>query len=469
MADDELLGLYWTTSGPAEPHYGREWSLFDLEDRCSQAARVGFSGIGLWHADLEHILETRTLGEIAQLLDEHGLRHLELEFLSHWFLEPGDERRAASDRLRERLWEAAAALPAHHVKVGNIPGTPCDPDTLTERFAELCADAAEHHDARIVYEFMPPDVNVHDLDTALALVEGANAPNGSLAIDTWHMAKLGIAPDALGATPARHLGWVELSDGQWEDMDDPVDETINHRELPGEGEFPIREYVAAVRDAGYPGPWGVEVLSEKLRALPIEAIFDRAYTTSMAQLSGARHRLTLARLLTETARRLPDRPALTYDERRLTYAELDALAACAAGGLRERGVGCRATAIAFVLPNRPQSVAAYHGALRLGATVVPLNPLLSEREVAMRLEDAGAALFEVGRPRRPTGRDGAGPRRRRRRGDPLHVGDDRRPETDRAHPGRASPERRLPRARRSRPTRGRRDVRRSARCRTFSA
>jgi sugar phosphate isomerase/epimerase len=285
VAADELLGLYWTTSGPAEPHYGREWSLFDLEDRCAQAARVGFSGIGLWHADLEHILETRTLGEIAELLDRYGLRHLELEFLSHWFLDAGDERRRASDRLRALLWRAAAALPAHHVKVGNIFGTPCELDTLIERFSELCADAAEHHDARVVYEFMPPDVNVHDLATALAVVEGADAPNGALAIDTWHMAKLGIAPDDLRTVPARHLGWIELSDGQWEDLPDPVDETINHRELPGEGEFPIREYVAAARGAGYGGPWGVEVLSERLRALPIEEIFDRAYAASSAALS----------------------------------------------------------------------------------------------------------------------------------------------------------------------------------------
>jgi sugar phosphate isomerase/epimerase len=286
VAGDELLGLYWTTSGPAEPHYGREWSLFDVADRCAQAARVGFSGIGLWHADLMHILETRTLADVARLLDEHGLRYLELEFLSNWFLDPGDERREESDRLRALLWEAAATLPTHHVKVGNIPGTPCDLDTLTERFAELCADAAEHHDATIVYEFMPPDVNVHALDTALALVDGANAPNGALAIDTWHMAKLGIEPDDLRTVPVDRLGWVELSDGQWENLPDPVDETINHRALPGEGEFPLRAYVAALRDAGYPGPWGVEVLSEKLRALPIEEIFDRAYATSVACLGG---------------------------------------------------------------------------------------------------------------------------------------------------------------------------------------
>jgi sugar phosphate isomerase/epimerase len=280
----ELLGLYWTISGPVDVHYGREWSLFDLRDRCAQAARVGFGGIGIWHADLEHVLETRTLADVAALLDEYGLGLLELEFLWEWFLDPSDDRRKESDKLRAFLWEAAAALPAHHVKVGNIPGTPCEIPRLTEAYAELCADAAEHHDAKVVYEFMPPDVNVQTLETALAIVEGADAPNGGLAIDTWHMAKLGIEPDALRSVPARHLGWVELSDGRWENMPDPVDETINHRELPGEGEFPIREYVAAVRDAGYDGPWGIEVLSEKLRSLPIEEIFERAYETGSAQL-----------------------------------------------------------------------------------------------------------------------------------------------------------------------------------------
>ena len=45
-AGADLLALYWTGSGPVEVHVGREWSLFDWPDRCEQAARVGFSGIG---------------------------------------------------------------------------------------------------------------------------------------------------------------------------------------------------------------------------------------------------------------------------------------------------------------------------------------------------------------------------------------------------------------------------------------
>ena len=96
MAGDvELVGLYWTVSGPVEVHVGREWSLFDWADRCAEAQKVGFSGLGIWHADLEHVLETRSLREMRQIFDDNGLRYLELEFLMDWFLDPDDERRQA--------------------------------------------------------------------------------------------------------------------------------------------------------------------------------------------------------------------------------------------------------------------------------------------------------------------------------------------------------------------------------------
>ena len=289
-AGDDLIALYWTTSGPVEVHFGREWSLFDLRDRCEQAARVGFKGIGLWHADLEHVLESRTLREVRSLVDEYGLDQLELEFLGDWFLDPSDERREAADERRALLFGAAAELPAHHIKVGNIVGTECELPRIVESFAELCADAARYTDAKIVYEFMPYDVQVNDVDTALEVVEGADAPNGALAFDTWHLGKLRLESDDLRRIPSRFLGWVELCDGPYEYAEDRLDEVINRRKLPGEGEFPVAEYVAVFRELGYDGPWGVEVLSEELRNLPIEQIFDRAYETTSAQLAVSRER-----------------------------------------------------------------------------------------------------------------------------------------------------------------------------------
>ena len=113
-----------------------------------------------------------------------------------------------------------------------------------------------HTRALVVYEFMPFDVNVNTLDAALELVQNAGAPNGGLAIDTWHMAKLGIAPEDLRRIAPEHLSWVELSDGQFENMEDPVDETVNHRRLPGEGEFDIPGYVRGFAGDRLPRPLG---------------------------------------------------------------------------------------------------------------------------------------------------------------------------------------------------------------------
>ncbi|HEY7487537.1 MAG TPA: sugar phosphate isomerase/epimerase [Streptosporangiaceae bacterium] len=281
--DVELIGLYWTLSGPVQVHVGREWSLFDLPERCAEAARVGFNGIGIWHADLEHLLEKRSLRELRQIMDDHGIGPIELEFLQDWFLDEDDDRRKDADRVRRMVLEAAEVLPAHHIKVGNIPANPCPMPKLIEKFAELCADTAQHTDAKVAYELMPFDPNVHSLGAAIELAEGAAAPNGGIAIDTWHMGKLRIDPEELRAIPLRYLSWIELSDGQYEDMPDRVDETINHRRLPGEGEFGIRRYVEVCRDMGYAEPWGVEVLSEELRNLPMEEIFKRSYETTAAQ------------------------------------------------------------------------------------------------------------------------------------------------------------------------------------------
>jgi sugar phosphate isomerase/epimerase len=285
MGESELLALYWTVSGPVEVHYGREWSQFSWRDRCAQAAAVGFRGIGLWHADLEHQLQTSSLKEIRQVFDDAGLTYLELEFLADFFLAPGEPSRAQSDRRRALLFEAAQALGAHHIKVGNIPGAPCELGRLTGAFAELCCDAAQHTEAKVVYEFMPFDVNVNTLDSALTLVENAGQSNGGLAIDTWHMAKLGIEPDDLRRVPLEYLSWVELSDGRLQSLPDLVDETVNHRRLPGQGEFDIPAYVQVCREIGYGGPWGVEVLCAELRKLPIEEEFRRAYETTAAQFA----------------------------------------------------------------------------------------------------------------------------------------------------------------------------------------
>jgi sugar phosphate isomerase/epimerase len=284
MANDiELMGAYWTTAGPTQPHSGQEWSNFDFAERCETASRVGMKGIGLWHADVAHILETRSLEEVKKLIDDNGLEYVELEFIWGFFEDEGTDGRKESDELRDLLLKAAAAVGAHHIKVGNIPGVPCELPKLTERYAELCAFAKDRTDAVIAYEFMPFDVNVDSLDAALQVVEEAGAKNGGLVIDTWHMAKLDIAPEDLKRIPLEYLTWMELSDGRHEWMEDRIEETTRFRKLPGQGEFDVRGYVKAAQEHGYDDAWGIEVLSDELRAMPIEAMYKAAVETTMSQ------------------------------------------------------------------------------------------------------------------------------------------------------------------------------------------
>jgi long-chain acyl-CoA synthetase len=87
-----------------------------------------------------------------------------------------------------------------------------------------------------------------------------------------------------------------------------------------------------------------------------------------------------------------DRPAVQLDDLVLSYAFLEAGVQRAAGLLRAHGIG-PGDRVGMQLPNVPYFPVVYFGALRLGAVVVPMNPLLKAREVAYHLSDSGAKVL----------------------------------------------------------------------------
>lgn len=277
----ELLASYWTIAGGAMPHTDREYSPFDFKDRVEAAARAGFKGLGVWHADLYHTLKKRSLKEMKQILDDNGMKYLELEFLRDWFVD--GERKKQSDIERKKLFEAAAALHAKHVKVGDFESTKTPMPRLIEAFAELCADAGKYG-ATIGFELMPFAM-IDTLKDALAMVEGAGAKNGGIILDTWHVAKLGIPYEEVARMPRRYLISVELNDGTYEAPWSLFEDTINHRRFCGEGEFQVKQFIECVLKTGYMGPFGIEVLAQELRQKPLEEVTRKAFQTTMAQFS----------------------------------------------------------------------------------------------------------------------------------------------------------------------------------------
>ncbi len=93
-------------------------------------------------------------------------------------------------------------------------------------------------------------------------------------------------------------------------------------------------------------------------------------------------------LLAQTAARVPDDPCLDFMGRQFSYADVRAMADRVAAGLQRLGLG-KGDRIGLFLPNCPHYVAAYYGALRIGATVVNFSPLYSEEELATQVADSG--------------------------------------------------------------------------------
>ncbi|QIP83247.1 long-chain fatty acid--CoA ligase [Streptomyces sp. Tu 2975] len=102
--------------------------------------------------------------------------------------------------------------------------------------------------------------------------------------------------------------------------------------------------------------------------------------------------MNIADFLSRSAAEHGPRTAIELGDRSLTYTELDALAGRTAALLTARGVepGDR---VGVMLPNLLEFPVLYYGALRAGAVVVPMNPLLKSREIAHYLGDSGAMLL----------------------------------------------------------------------------
>jgi sugar phosphate isomerase/epimerase len=273
----ELMNLYWSTAGL--PLGTGSISRIDFETRVKTAAKSGFVGIGLWHTDLEHILIHRTLPEVRAILADNGMKYVELEFLTDWFV--GGARRADSDNLKRRLLEASAALGAHHIKIGDFYSTPATMPQLIDSFGALCREA-EAFGATVGFEFMGSAM-LTSLEDSLTMVEGAAAKNGGIIVDIAHTNALGISNEAVAKIPANRLVCVELNDNL---LPTTPGYDGGQRRFCGEGEFDVAGFVRAVRATGYAGPWALEVFSDEMARLPPEEASRRGFATTLAAVGG---------------------------------------------------------------------------------------------------------------------------------------------------------------------------------------
>jgi long-chain acyl-CoA synthetase len=103
---------------------------------------------------------------------------------------------------------------------------------------------------------------------------------------------------------------------------------------------------------------------------------------------------TLPQILEESTKSYPTNIALSFYHKKMTYTELSTLAGGFASALQQNNV-VKGDRVAIMLPNCPQYVIAYYGALTAGSIVTQLNPMLVERELQYILNDSGAETIVI--------------------------------------------------------------------------
>jgi sugar phosphate isomerase/epimerase len=282
---DELMATCWSSAGDAASDRPDLRSPLPLRDRIEAAAAAGFQGFGLLSDDLPAAVAEYRLTGIKALLADNGFVHLELEGIPYWW--DDGPHREESDRVRRSLLEAAEVLGARHIKVTpDGDDGPWDRGQWAEKFAELAAQA-EDVGARLGIEFFPWS-NVKTLSDGLQLVVDAGHDGGGVIIDTWHIDRGHTPIPDLASVPLHRIIGVELNDADEQVVGTLFEDTVHRRRYCGDGAFDLPAMINALRTAGWDGPWGVEILSDQHRSLPVKQALTRAAESARSVLDRAR-------------------------------------------------------------------------------------------------------------------------------------------------------------------------------------
>lgn len=277
----QLIATCWTTAGNVAPGEDRP-SPLSFEERVDAVAQSGWYGMGISELDLEIINMGIGFDAAACCVKEAGLQHFEVELATGWW----DQKDYGWREKWELLFAASEAFDASFIKVGT---------DITERTyrwedyvapLQAIAHEAETVGARLAFEAFPFG-RIKSIPEAANLVKAVNYEAVGLLIDYWHVFRAGTTLEKLKNSIAEVPVWgVELCDGPLLPVAATTmfEETRDFRELPGQGEQDVAGFVKALRDVGYRGPWGVEVLSAIHRQRPLSALLEEARAAAEAVL-----------------------------------------------------------------------------------------------------------------------------------------------------------------------------------------
>lgn len=234
----------------------------DLSEKLAAIAAAGFDGVEIFEADL--LTHDATPREVGAMVRDAGLALTLFQPFRDFEGMPEPHRARAFDRA-ERKFDLMGELGADlilvcsntsPVSLGGIDRAAADLRELGERAAA--------RGIRIGFEALAWGRHVNDHRDAWEIVRRADHAAVGLILDSFHTLSRGLDPDSIRAIPADKLFLVQLADAPAFKMD-LLQWSRHYRNMPGEGDLPVKAFLAAVAATGYDGWISLEIFNDQFR------------------------------------------------------------------------------------------------------------------------------------------------------------------------------------------------------------
>jgi 4-hydroxyphenylpyruvate dioxygenase len=259
-----------------------------LEQKLRVIARAGFDGVEIFENDL--LTAQGSPRETGAFMRDLGLKCTLFQPFRDFEGMPDNLRARVFERL-ERKFDVMQELGTDLMLVcSNVsPAALPDRQRIIGDFREL-GERAAARGLRVGYEALAWGKHIWDHRDAWSIVKAVNHPSVGLILDSFHSLARNIPVESIADIEAARIFIVQLADAPWMQAD-YLSWSRHFRCMPGQGDFPLVDYVAALRRQGYGGILSLEIFNDRFRS------------TSAVDVALAGHR-SLTFLADQVARRL---------------------------------------------------------------------------------------------------------------------------------------------------------------------
>jgi 4-hydroxyphenylpyruvate dioxygenase len=234
-----------------------------LAEKLEAIAAAGFTGVEIFESDL--LSFNGSPKDVARIMRSLGLKIVTFQPFRDFEGMPEPQRSGTFARA-ERKFDMMGELGCDLLMIcSNV-----SPDSLggvtraAADFHEL-GERAQKRGIRVGFEALAWGRHISDYRDSWEVVRRADHPAVGVTLDSFHIFSRKTDLKAIRSIPADKIALVQLADAPWLDMD-VINWSRHFRCFPGQGEFPLIDFMDAVFATGYGGLLSLEIFNDQFRA-----------------------------------------------------------------------------------------------------------------------------------------------------------------------------------------------------------